>query len=210
MLEFVVVKETPSHIITKEEVMINFRKKFLMDDHVCPSWLYFTLSTHFRRWVHDPEKIFKAYVRQGHTAIDIGCGPGFFTLGLAGLVGIKGKVIAVDIQKESIDIVSKKIKGTRYEKSVRPVFSDGSEISVKDKVDFALTFWMLHEVPDKKGILNQVKGLMKTGALYLLVEPIIHVSEKTFLEEVEMARACGMELIDSPKIGFSRAALFKA
>lgn len=204
------MKETPSHIITKEQVMINFRKILLMDDHVCPSWLYYTLNTYFRKWVHDPEKIFKTYVREGNSAIDLGCGPGFFTLGLAGLVGIKGKVIAVDIQKESIDIILKKIKGTRFEKSVKPILSDGSGIIVNEKVDFALTFWMLHEVPDKKVFVKQIKGLMKIGSLYLLVEPIIHVSEKTFLEEVEMVRSCGMELIDSPKIGLSRAALFRA
>lgn len=190
--------------------MINIRKKLLMEDHVCPSWLYFTLGTYFRKWVHDPEKILKTYVRQGDTAIDIGCGPGFFTLGLAELVGKQGKVIAVDIQKESIDIVSKKIRGTHYEKSVRPVLSDGSGLSVSDKVDFALTFWMLHEVPNKKDFLSQIKELMKKGSLYLLVEPIIHVSEKTFLEEVEMARACGMELVGTPKMGFSRSALFRA
>ena len=51
----------------------------------------------FRRWVQDPEEIVKPYVRRGSTVLDIGCGMGYFTIPLAGLVGEEGQVIALDI-----------------------------------------------------------------------------------------------------------------
>jgi len=180
-----------------------------MEEHVCPSWLYFSLNTYLRKRVHDPEKIFREYVGEGQTALDIGCGPGFFTYGLAGLVGNRGKVIAVDIQKKAIDTLEKKIRGTNLEKIIYPVHNDDSGLYVTEKSDFVLTFWMLHEVPDKKTFLEQIKTVMKPGSLYFLVEPKIHVPEKAFLDEVEIVRSCGMTLIDSPKIGLSRAALFR-
>ncbi|PKL38841.1 MAG: SAM-dependent methyltransferase [Spirochaetae bacterium HGW-Spirochaetae-1] len=189
--------------------MGKLRKTLLMEEHVCPSWLYFSLNTYLRKRVHDPEKLFRGYVEEGQTALDIGCGPGFFTFGLAGLVGDKGRVIAVDIQKKAIDALIKKIRGTNLEKIVFPVHNDSSGISVKETADFALTFWMLHEVPDKKTFLNQIKAVMKPDSLYFLVEPKIHVPEKSFLEEVEIARSCGMVLIDSPNVRLSRAALFR-
>lgn len=179
-----------------------------MEDHVCPSWLYFSLNSFFRKIIHDPEKLFKEYVHEGDTALDIGCGPGFFTLGLAGLAGKTGKVIAVDIQKKAIDTVEKKIRGTIYENIVHPILSDGITFPVNDKIDFALTFWMLHEVPDKKNFLEMLRGFMKPGSKYLLVEPRIHVMKETFMREVKIAESCGMKLAGFPEIGLSRAALF--
>jgi ubiquinone/menaquinone biosynthesis C-methylase UbiE len=189
--------------------MKKIKKTLLMEEHVCPPWLYFSLGMSVRKKFQDPEKIFQPYVREGQTALDIGCGPGFFTYGLAGLVGGKGKVIAVDIQKKAIDTIVKKIKGTGLEKIVVPVLATSLEISVKEKADFVLNFWMLHEVKDKKLFINQMKAVMKPGALYLLVEPKIHVTAKSFEEELDIIRSCGLELVDSPKIRLSRTALFK-
>jgi len=37
-----------------------------------------------------------AGIGEGHRVIDLGCGPGFFTFGLASLVGQTGHVLAVD------------------------------------------------------------------------------------------------------------------
>lgn len=189
--------------------MRSLRKFLLMEEHVCPSWLYFSLNSFFRKLVHDPEKLFKEYVHEGDTALDIGCGPGFFTLGLAGLAGESGKVIAVDIQKKAIDTVAKKIRGTSYESRIRPVLSNGLTFPVNDKIDFALTFWMLHEVPDKKLFLEQIKSVMKPGAVYFLVEPVIHVTKETFMKEVKIAESCGMKLAGFPEVGLSRAAVFR-
>lgn len=188
--------------------MSKIRKALLMEEHLCPSWLYFSLGNSLRKMAHDPEKMFREYVREGQTVADLGCGPGFFTLGLAGLVGKNGKVIAVDIQKKAIDTINKKINGTGFEKIVAPVLADASDISVKDKTDFVLSFWMLHEVPDKTAFIKQVLAAMKPGSLYFLVEPKIHVPEKSFSKEVDIIKSCGMELIDMPKVALSRAALF--
>ena len=190
--------------------MGKIRKILLMEEHVCPSWLYFSLGSFLRKKIHDPKKIFMPYVKEGETVIDIGCGPGFFTMGLAGLVGRKGKVIAVDIQKRAIDLINKKIQGTDLENIVIPLLAGSSDIGINEKSDFALTFWMLHEVKGKKAFINQIRDAMKPGALYLLVEPKLHVTGNSFADEVELAGTCGLELIDHPEIALSRSALFRA
>lgn len=189
--------------------MGKLKKFLLMEEHVCPSWMYFTLNNWFRRKLHDPEKLFREYVREGGAALDIGCGPGFFTIGLAGLVGEKGTVTAVDIQKKAIDTIAEKIKGTAYEDTIIPVLSDGISMPVKDKADFALSFWMLHEVPDKRIFLEKVRDVIKPGGVYFLVEPKVHVTKKTFTEEVGIAQSCGMELLNFPQVRLSRAAVFR-
>ena len=44
-------------------------------------------------------------VKPGDTVCDMGCGNGFYTLELAELVGERGKVIAVDIQREMLEML---------------------------------------------------------------------------------------------------------
>src|SRR5438477_5415212 len=44
-------------------------------------------------------------VKPGQTVCDLGCGNGFYTLKLAQLVGPTGKVLAVDIQPEMLEML---------------------------------------------------------------------------------------------------------
>ena len=46
--------------------------------------------------------IFRPYLAAGMTAIDIGCGMGFFTISMANMAGEQGMVIAVDLQPQML------------------------------------------------------------------------------------------------------------
>jgi len=72
-----------------------------MDDgpeRICPVGQAWSLDNRLRRWLQDPRRILAPHVREGMTALDLGCGPGFFTLDLAWLVGPAGRVIASDLE----------------------------------------------------------------------------------------------------------------
>jgi 2-polyprenyl-3-methyl-5-hydroxy-6-metoxy-1,4-benzoquinol methylase len=58
-----------------------------------------------RRLLHDPRRILAGLIAPGATAIDFGCGPGFFTLPMADMVGPDGLVVAVDLQGAILDRV---------------------------------------------------------------------------------------------------------
>ena len=70
---------------------------------VCPASHAGWLSTPLRRLVQNPERILRGLVSEGDTVIDLGCGPGFFTLPLARMAGETGSVIAVDLQPEMLE-----------------------------------------------------------------------------------------------------------
>lgn len=59
--------------------------------HTCPWWLLFTFDNPLRSLVQNPQKMLRPYVKQGDIVLDVGCGMGFFTLGLAELVGQDGR-----------------------------------------------------------------------------------------------------------------------
>lgn len=180
-----------------------------MSNRVCPSSKYPSLESKFRKIFQNPVKIFSKYVKPGDKAADIGCGPGFFTIGLARIVGEKGCIYATDIQQEAINIINKKTKGTIYEKIIYPLKTENDSVCINDKVDFVLNFYVLHEVENKSKFVDEMKKLMKNEGTYMLVEPKGHVNKNQFDEEIKIIKSAGFSLIESPKIFFSRAAVFK-
>src|SRR6478736_9938145 len=57
----------------------------------------------------EPAKLMKALnLKPGQSVCDLGCGNGFYTLKLAKEVGPTGKVLAVEIQPEMLDMLAKR------------------------------------------------------------------------------------------------------
>ncbi|KAB3547857.1 MAG: SAM-dependent methyltransferase, partial [ANME-2 cluster archaeon] len=48
--------------------------------HVCPVESAGGLDNRVRRLLQNPQKILGNYVKEGMTALDLGCGPGFFSV----------------------------------------------------------------------------------------------------------------------------------
>lgn len=180
-----------------------------MKAHVCPWWLAYTFDNPLRLRFHDSRKIFAPYLSEGMTAVDIGCGMGYFSIGMAKIVGENGKVISVDIQQEMLDTLLKRAEKENVESRIETVLCDANDIGVKERVDFALTFWMVHETPDQSSFLKQVHSILKPSGKLLLAEPKWHVTSAEFKKTLEIAQESGFKLIDSPKIFFSHTAVFE-
>ena len=176
--------------------------------HVCPWWLCFTFDNPIRRLIHDPFKILAPYVSAGSTAIDLGAGMGYFTLPLCRIVGKSGRVIAVDIQTRMLSALEKRAAKAGVSPQLATHLSGPEGIGVREKADFILTFWMLHEVPNRENLFREIYEVLKAGGNYLLVEPKIHVNASAFALEVEAAITAGLIVKDRPKIALSRSALF--
>lgn len=176
---------------------------------VCPYQRAWTLDNWVRRLLQNPYKIVGEYVKEGQVVMDLGCGPGFFSLAMAKLVGEKGKVISVDIQEEMLQIV--KSKSEREGLSSRIVLhkAQSEKLGISEMVDFALAFYMVHEVPDKMNFLSEVASHLKPDGRFLIVEPKFHVSKSNFDSTLEITRSLGLEQVSEPKFSFNRAALLK-
>jgi len=191
-------------------VIKGFRQLFLGEDHVCPWWFAYTFDNPFRRLIHPPEQLFEGLVREGQTAIDIGCGMGHFTLGLARMVGQSGQVIAVDLQEKMLGLVHQRAARAGLLDRIELRQAVAERLHVGEKVDFALAFWMVHEVPDKPQFFKAVTSILKPSAHFLLVEPKRHVTQAVFEQEVTQAQAAELIRVKYPPVAISRAALFVA
>ena len=180
----------------------------LKEKHVCPWWLCFTFDNPIRKLIQDPNKILAPYVSPGFTAIDLGAGMGYFTLPLCRLVGKSGRVIAVDIQARMLRALEKRATKAGVLPQLTTHLSTREGIGIRDKADFVLTFWMMHEVPNQEHLLREIHAVLKEGGSCLLVEPKIHVNAGAFALEVEAAQAAGLIINERPKIALSRSVLF--
>ncbi|MDP3284011.1 MAG: class I SAM-dependent methyltransferase [Desulfobacterales bacterium] len=181
---------------------------FLTGDHVCPWWLCYTFDNPVRRLIHNPEKILDKYIKEGDTVVDIGCGMGYFSIGMAKLVGEKGRVISVDLQQEMLERVRHRAqkKGLFPRITLHKCAPD--KLGVTGQADFALGFWMVHEVRNKDAFFNEIVAFLKPGARFLLVEPKIHVTEPYFRKIADIAVKAGLKPCSEEKVGLSRAMLF--
>lgn len=174
---------------------------------VCPSFLSYFLDNPFRRLIFQPEKLLQPYIREGQTVADIGCGPGFFTIPLAEMVGPGGRVIAVDLQEAMLVKVRRKAAKAGFEGRIILHKCGADSLGLHEPLDFALCFWMMHEVPSPEHLLKEIGALLKPGGMLLITEPRHHVRRKRFDATIASALKVGFTVSDTPKIRGSHAVL---
>lgn len=168
---------------------------------VCSHSHSFLLDNFFRRIIQNPKKIVGEYIKNGDTVIDLGCGPGYFSIDMAQMVGNAGKIYSVDLQKKMLETVETKAKSKGLADRMMLHNCPQNKIGLKDdlKADFILAFYMVHETPDHINFLKEIKTLLKKRGLFLLVEPIFHVSKKHFQKVTQDVLNIGFTILDTPK-----------
>lgn len=124
------------------------------------------LSDERRKW-QDPYKISKAIgARSGMTVADLACGPGYFTLPLASLVGEGGVVHAVDGSPTMLEHLRERIAASGGAgKTVKVVQADVTDTGIPTgSVDLALFANVLHDLEDRAAFLAEVKRICKPRA----------------------------------------------
>ena len=176
---------------------------------VCPVEESDRLDTRFRRWLQNPKRILSPYIKEGMTVLDFGCGPGFFSVDMAQMVGESGRVIAADLQEGMLQKLSDKIKETELENRIALHKCEEDKIGITDKVDFVLAFYIVHEVVNKEGLFTEIETILKPNGQVLIVEPPFHVSKKAFEETIKKATTAGFKEMDRPKVLFNKAVVLK-
>jgi ubiquinone/menaquinone biosynthesis C-methylase UbiE len=176
---------------------------------VCPVWIAHTFDNPVRRWFHNPERMFADYVRPGMRVLDLGCGLGYFSLGLARMVGVEGHVLSLDLQDGMLMGVRARAKRHGLSERIETVRCTPDALGVKPGIDFALMFWMLHETPDHLRALQMMYEVLKPGGVLFIAEPGIHVGKGEFERLLGLVRKAGFEMVAQPRVRLSRTMVLK-
>ena len=178
-------------------------------NRVCPVEIAGSLDNRIRRWLQDPRKILRPYIGEGMTVLDLGCGPGFFSVDIAQMVGKSGRVIAADLQEGMLRKIRDKIQGTELEERITLHKCVKNKIGLSENVDFILAFYMVHEVPDQGGLFHEMKSIIKQNGRVFIVEPPFHVSKTAFEETIRRVRDAGFTPVERPKVFLGRTVILK-
>jgi ubiquinone/menaquinone biosynthesis C-methylase UbiE len=141
----------------------------------------FSLALH-RRFVDVRKPMERAGIKEGQTILDFGCGPGFYTIAAAKMVGAKGKVYALDIHPLAVRSVEKKAKKEGLT-NITTILSDRDTGLPDRSVDIALAYDMIHMVKDKQALARELHRILKPNGLLSVI--VGHIKVEDVLEILE-------------------------
>jgi len=114
----------------------------------------------------DPYKrLKKAGLDAGQTVLEVGCGPGFFTLPASEIVGETGKVHAVDVNPYAIRRVQRKATRKGAD-NIQALCTNAAQTGLADEsVDLAFLFGLPRIVGGEAELLRELHRVLKPGAL---------------------------------------------
>jgi ubiquinone/menaquinone biosynthesis C-methylase UbiE len=114
-------------------------------------------------------------VSPGMHVLEVGPGPGMYTVALAERVassGKDGRVTSLEIQPEMIEMLRERLRGAGV-RNVEVVQGDGRQMPLPDDgFDVVFLVDVVGEIPDKPGFFSECARVLKPGGILAVTEQI--------------------------------------
>lgn len=127
------------------------------------------------REILDPSRVLETIeLKEGDVFLDAGAGDGYMSIAASSIVGEKGKVYAVDIYEESMNILKEEIENKKID-NIEPIVADiTAKIPVKDKtIDKCYMGNVLHgfvENDEVDKVMKEIRRIVKPGGTFNIIE----------------------------------------
>lgn len=109
-------------------------------------------------------------LKQGQTVCDMGCGNGYYVLPIAEMIGEKGRVLAVDVQPEMLELLRARMEGKGLT-NITPILGSFHEPYLPaESCDLILLVDVYHEFSYPELMLAAMRKALKPGGRIALVE----------------------------------------
>ena len=175
--------EKPQRRNSRERfIPTNKAEKMSIYDRVHFRIISFVHDTLYSLFVNPYELLNAAGLKSGQKALEVGCGPGFFTIPAAKIVGEKGKVYALDVNPVAVETVRRKIEEKNLE-NIEVILADASETGLPDEsIDTAFLFGVVHALDDVDAVMWEMHRVLKAKGVLSIQKS--WWSEKKLLDAV--------------------------
>jgi SAM-dependent methyltransferase len=160
-----------------------------------------------RRWLYPVGTLLRLFrVHAGDTVLELGPGPGYFTIEAGRLVGTAGRVICVDVQPGMVSILRQRLRDERVE-NAHPVAGDATRLPLSDGcVDVAFLVTVLGEIQDRPAALAELRRVMKPGGVLSVMEGLGDPDYQLEASVRDLCRAVGFRELDHQRqrLGYVR------
>jgi ubiquinone/menaquinone biosynthesis C-methylase UbiE len=121
-------------------------------------------------WQH-PAKVIEALdIEPGDHVADLGAGSGYFTFLLAQAVGPGGKVYAVDVDRDMVALLSKRVQEEGY-KNVEVILADPDDPHLpRASLDLIFTCNVYHHVENRSTYFSRVAETLKPDGRVAVID----------------------------------------
>jgi ubiquinone/menaquinone biosynthesis C-methylase UbiE len=159
----------------------------------CPASFSWIVNNPIRRWYMRPV-LDRVGIRPGEKVLELGPGPGAFTIEAARRTELGGKLVAVDIQPAMIAGVERKVNESKLT-NVETHIADASHLPVGNgSIDCAFLVTVLPEIPDRKGALKELRRVLKPGGVLSITEEFLDPDYPLARTTIRWAEEAGFEL----------------
>ena len=167
----------------------------------CPASLAWLVNNPIRRRYTRPV-LDRVGIRPGECVLELGPGPGAFTVEAARRVGTEGRLIAVDIQPRMITQVEKRVREAGLT-NVETHVADAYHLPLEDdSVDRAFLVAVLPEIPDQARALIELRRVLrspepaegKPSGVLSITEDFIDPDYPFAFETIRRVEAAGFSL----------------
>lgn len=130
-------------------------------------------------------------IRRGERVLELGPGPGAFTVGAANRAGAEGRLIAVDIQLQMIAQVDRLVQGAGLTNVETHVAGAYSLPAADQSVDRAFLITVLPEIPDRGRALAELHRVLRPGGVLSITEEFYDPHYLFLPETIRLVGAAG-------------------
>lgn len=124
-----------------------------------------------------------AGLKSGQKVLEVGCGPGFFTIPAAKIVGEEGSIYVVDVHPLAIKKVKEKVEREGI-KNVNPILVNASDTGLPDQsIDLAFIFGLRYIAGGLENLISEMYRILKPEGVLSFEKT--RGSEKKLISEVE-------------------------
>ncbi len=161
-----------------------------------PAFVARFINNPLRRRIQPPSTVVDWMdLREGMLALEIGPGPGTFTIEAAKRLGERGKLFAMDIEPKEILRLNKRI-GREQVKNVETRVGSAYELPFPDGFfDRVFMVTVLGEIPDKRRALLEIKRVLKEDGLLAVGELLLDPDYPRSKTVIRWCEAQGFRLL---------------
>jgi len=161
----------------------------------------------------DSQHLLSKLISPGDTVIDMGCGPGEMTLWIANQVGPQGKVIAIDIHQQQLNVLKQRAEkaNINHIDTIQSDVYQSDSIKVKAQVVYSRLF--LSHLKEPVEALIKMRNLAAPDGKIVCEEPITstitcYPDHKAFNEHIRLFVELGKKTNANYDIGKQLPTLF--